>query len=384
MQYLKNILIFAYHFLKNSVYFLFFINIVLLILSYYSAYIYPGSFILLPLISMAFPIFLLFMFLWMIFFSISFQFKKLIIAVIVFLFFFPEVKEYYNISFSNISSKNQNTFFIMSFNVKLFDLYNWQNNYLTREKIFKYLQEHPADILCFQEFYTSEDSNDFNNLDELKKIFKNYYFYTHYFVTLRKNDHWGLLTISKFPIVNAGVRNFNNAKKNGCIFTDIVFKKDTIRVFNIHLQSYNLYKKKKWKPNQPPNNEMFFDALDSNVRGINLISKIYSNSIIRTQQIEEILKIAKQSNFPTLIIGDFNEMSNSYIIKLLKKNSFKDAFIEKGNGFGITYHDKLYLRIDYIFHDLNFKCLNFVTDNTPETHKLSDHYPIYAVLEFKK
>ncbi len=58
----------------------------------------------------------------------------------------------------------------------------------------------------------------------------------------------------------------------------------------------------------------------------------------------------------------------------LQKSSTKNEFA----------YDKLYLRIDYIFHDLNFKCLNFVTDNTPETHKLSDHYPIYAVLEFKK
>lgn len=362
----------------------FFINILLLFASYYSTYVHPQSFVLLPLLSLMFPVLLFLMFLWIIFFAIFFQFEKLIIAIASLLFFFPQIKEYYNISFSELPSHPQNTFSIMSFNVKLFDLYNWQNNHLTRQKIFDYLQKHPADIMCFQEFYTSEDANDFNNLDELKKMFKDYYFHVQYFVTLRKNDHWGLLTMSKFPIANAGVLNFNNAKNNGCIFSDIVIGKDTIRVFNLHLQSFNLYKKKKWKPNQKPDNETFFEALDSTARGKNFIGKIYYNTIIKIQQIESIIEIINHTPYPVLIIGDFNEISNSYLVRLLKKNNFKDAFVQKGNGFGITFYDKIYVRIDYIFCDNKFRVLNFNTENNSETKHISDHYPIRSMLELIK
>ncbi|RME18947.1 MAG: hypothetical protein D6799_02305, partial [Bacteroidetes bacterium] len=267
--------------------------------------------------------------------------------------------------------------------VKLFDLYNWQNNHLTRQKIFEYLKKHPADIMCFQEFYTSEDSNDFNNLQDLQKIFPNHYFHYEYFVTIRKNDHWGLLTISKYPIVKKSVIHFNNAKNNGCIYSDILFNKDTIRVFNLHLQSYNLYKKKKWKPNQKPDDENFYQALDSSAKGRNFFQKIFHNNILKTQQAESILKINENVTYPTIIAGDFNDIPHSYLMRLIRKK-YKDAFVEKGNGWGITYHDKIYLRIDYIFHDSQFKVLDFDTENNDETKHLSDHYPIRSILQLKK
>lgn len=180
--------------------------------------------------------------------------------------FFERYSNFYAINWKEKPQHPENTLSVLSFNVKLFDLYNWQNNHLTRQKIMEYLKNNPADIMCFQEFYTSEDSNDFNNLQELKKLFPNYYFHSEYFVTLRQNDHWGLLTISRYPIIKTSVIEFNNAKNNGCIISTIAFQKDTIQVINLHLQSYSLFKKKKWRPHQKPDDENFFEALSSTAK----------------------------------------------------------------------------------------------------------------------
>lgn len=383
MSLIAKIIHYKYRLLKNILHLSFLITTTLLFLSYYSTYLHPQTFILLPFLALSFPVFLIVNLFWILFFAISLQFKRLLIALGILLFFIPQLKTFYNIHWAKNIKPSKHTLSVLSFNVKLFDLYNWQDNNITRKKIFQYLQQHPADIMCFQEFYTSEDTNDFNNLEELKKLFPNYYFHQEYFVTLRKNDHWGLLTMSKYPILKKSVIHFNTSKNNGCLYSDILFGQDTIRIFNLHLQSYSLYKKKKWKPHQKANNENFFEALDTSAKGFNLIEKIYYNNILKTQQIESILKITSTTYYPTLLVGDFNDLPHTYLMRQIKKAGFTDAFVEQGNGFGITYHDKILLRIDYIFADKNFQILDFITENNPQTQYISDHYPIRCLLELK-
>ncbi|HMT30389.1 MAG TPA: hypothetical protein PKD91_14035, partial [Bacteroidia bacterium] len=56
---------------------------------------------------------------------------------------------------------------VMSFNVRLFDLYNWSHNEATRNSIMNLLSEEQPAILCLQEFYSSE-RHDFDNVKALK------------------------------------------------------------------------------------------------------------------------------------------------------------------------------------------------------------------------
>ncbi len=134
------------------------------------------------------------------------------------------------------------TFKITSYNSMLFDLYNWKKNNENRSKILTELSELNPDILCVQEFYTSEDKDDFNNLDTIKLLLNSNFVHHEYTTTLRKNDHWGLATFSKFPIINQGKIVFNTRSNNLCIFTDLIIGIDTVRVYNIHLQSISFSK----------------------------------------------------------------------------------------------------------------------------------------------
>lgn len=356
----------------------YYINAVLLAVSYFLSYIHPDAFILAPLISLIFPLLVAVHLFYLFYFLLRFKIIKSIVSIIIICFFIPTIRNYYNITFNSnkFSTKDSSIFSMMSFNVKLFDLYNWQQNKLTREKIFQYLNTHRADVICFQEFYTSEDSNDFNNLEKIKALFPSYTIHQQYFVTLRRNDHWGLLTLSKFPIVNKGIVDFNNAKNNGCIFTDVIINKDTVRIYNVHLQSYSLFKTQ----NKKNKEESFFNSLNEQSSGKNFFSKISYSAKLRSRQLDAILRIVHENKYPSIIIGDFNDMPNSYLIRTLHKENFSDAFEKRGNGFGLTFHDKLYGRIDYVMYDKKFQCLSFFTDNENTQH-LSDHYPIKAFLK---
>ena len=136
---------------------------------------------------------------------------------------------------------------MISFNVRLFDLYNWFHNNETRSDIFNFLQKESPDIICFQEFYATDRKRpEFNNADTLPSILKAKYSQVEYTINIRKTDHWGIATFSKYPIVRKQSVHF--AKKGGNVFiiSDIKVGNDTLRVFNVHLESvhfgWNSYK----------------------------------------------------------------------------------------------------------------------------------------------
>ena len=48
---------------------------------------------------------------------------------------------------------------LMSYNVRLFDLYNWNENEKSKSEIFKLIEVKNPDILCLQEYYFTNDEN---------------------------------------------------------------------------------------------------------------------------------------------------------------------------------------------------------------------------------
>jgi endonuclease/exonuclease/phosphatase family metal-dependent hydrolase len=76
------------------------------------------------------------------------------------------------------------------------------------------------------------------------------------------------------------------------------------------------------------------------------------------------------------LCGDFNDTPNSYSYFTIR-GKLRDAFLEKGFGFGRTYSGIApTLRIDYIFASPSIEVLSFRRIKKV----LSDHYPIIARL----
>ena len=89
----------------------------------------------------------------------------------------------------------------------------------------------------------------------------------------------------------------------------------------------------------------------------------------------------KNSPYPVVLCGDFNDTPVSYCYNVVSK-SLEDSFIESGSGVGTTYIGKIPSnRIDYIFHSDQLESMEF------KTHQVSysDHKPIscYVGLRIK-
>ena len=271
--------------------------------------------------------------------------------------------------------KNDSRFVkIMSYNVRLFDLYNWWHNLETRSKMFNLITDEAPDICCFQEFYHSE-KGDFHNLDTLTQFMNAKNAHVEYTISLRNTDHWGIATFTKYPIVNKGSIQFpGRVFNNSCIYTDIKIHDDTIRVYNIHLQSINFLKKDYY----------FMDSIivkdkDEEIKGSKRILKLLKNAYIkRAKQIDQVADHIKNSPYPVIICGDFNDPPSSYAYHILSHN-LNDAFRESGRGTGQTYIGGTVpsFRIDYIFHDKKFHAYQFTTLNK----RYSDHRPITTLLD---
>jgi len=266
---------------------------------------------------------------------------------------------------------------VMSFNVRLFDLYNWMHNTETREKIFQFLAQESPDIVCFQEYYTSESrENNFNYNDTLKEILHAPYSDVEYTVTMQKLNHWGIATFSRFPIVNRHAVRFQKKDGNIFIFSDIAIGTDTIRVYNTHLESIR-FRMQDYKFIE----NLGTDVEQDEVKGsLGIISRLKRAFIKRELQVDILHRHISESPYPAILCGDFNDTPSSYTYSTLSKG-LDDAFRESGSGLGKTYAGAFpSFRIDYILYDPRLHSSGYRTIH----EKLSDHYPISCFIEKKQ
>ena len=282
---------------------------------------------------------ILFMFFW-----IAKLKKQFLLSLIVLILGNDSLKSFVNFS-NNSKFIADNEFSIISYNVRLFNLYNWIEKDNVTIKIKEFLKNKNADIICLQEYQNTNF-----NLDN----------YEYQYEKLRgDNLKYGQAIFSKYPIVNKGSIDFNSPSNNA-IFSDIKISKDTIRIYNIHLESFSFEK------------EIELSELNKNNEKImNDLSKTF---IIQQKQVELIKKSIKKSPYKVILSGDFNNTAFSYIYKELSRD-LNDSFKEKGNGFGITFnYNFIPLRIDFILSDKVFKINYFKTYKI----NLSDHEPIFS------
>lgn len=260
---------------------------------------------------------------------------------------------------------------LLSYNVRLFDLYNWTENKLTRNKIFKLLEREDADIYCFQEFYRVDQSNAFVTRDTMITFLRANQFREAYTHEMRGKQFFGVATFSAFPIINSGKITFNNDINNVCLFTDIVKGPDTVRVYNVHLSSIR-FSNDDYSFIQNMEKQDDSQELERGLRTI--YSRLSQAFVKRSVQTKKVLKHIKTSPYPVIVSGDFNDTPVSYCYHEFTE-SLMDAFKQSGNGISNTYIGSMpSYRIDYIFHDDHFKTINY----KKLSEKYSDHYPITA------
>ncbi|NQY68341.1 MAG: endonuclease/exonuclease/phosphatase family protein [Flavobacteriales bacterium] len=266
---------------------------------------------------------------------------------------------------------------VMSYNVRLFDLYGWRKEKETKNDIMNLVLEENADIVCFQEFFYSDDKSYYKTLETIKEIPKTKYEHIQDIEwDTRKKHHWGIATFSKYPIFNKGQVRFDNQGNDLCIYSDIVIETDTIRVYNLHLASVGLKRE----------DYAFLDKLNDTdnqeqIKGLTTISlRIKDAFARRSGQAKKIKEHMDKCNYHTLVCGDFNDTPFSYVFNTIA-NDMMDSFENGGQLMGPTYIGKFpSVRIDFILHSNQIKSDNYNRINK----EYSDHYPITTYLSFQK
>ena len=256
---------------------------------------------------------------------------------------------------------------VLSYNVRLFNygMEQDEKKSFTKNSI-QYVKDHPADIKCLQEFYQNYTIPTFNSIKQISDGGMYEYKYEMLEGTAKRNSY-GLATFSKYPIVNSG-KVFQNNWTNGAIFTDVKIDRDTIRIYNTHLESMNI------KADDLNN----IEGIRENYR--DTFNKLKSGIIVRATQVEILREHIKNSPYPVIVAGDFNDVPYSYTYFTMK-SILNNAFEESGRGFGFTYNRVLFfLRIDQLFFDDFFSAKNFKTHREVD---YSDHYPISAIFTWE-
>jgi len=260
----------------------------------------------------------------------------------------------------------ESAFRVLSYNVRAFDRYHWTDDPDTRTGIFNFIESQDPDILCFQEYYT-HSSNGRRQADLARHLNQLPESAVYFSSGPSSLQGFGIATYSKFPIVKFSRIPFNSSF-NGGMYTDILMGQDTIRVFNVHLESIKLREE----------NYAFIDTVKlkynseqfQEIRSIG--ARLKTAFTMRAEQATMISNYIKDSPFPVIVMGDFNDTPQSYAYRKIRKG-LHDAFRKAGRGFGNTYAGELpSFRIDHIIYSDPMIPHQF--KRTKAEH--SDHFPI--------
>lgn len=345
--------------------------IVALLLSLCAKYISPGSFWIFSFFGLAYPIAALANLCFIIYWFVQMRWQGLFSAIAM-LIGINTFLGFFQVDLSRETPDNKDIK-VMSYNSMLFDLYNWSRNKQSRNMILDMLAEENPDILCLQEFYNSEEKGDFHNADTLTSLLNSKNIHYEYTTTLRQTDHWGIATLTKYPIIKKGRIDFNVRSNNICIYTDVLIDKDTVRIYNMHLQSIS-FSKADYKFIEEVNNEV--DAQDEVLHSKSILRRLKRAFVKRASQADAIAEDIRNCHYRVIICGDFNDTPASYAYRTIRGN-LEDAFEECGNGFELTYAGKFpRFRIDYILFDKRLRAIDYYKVRETQT----DHYPIVCYL----
>lgn len=344
---------------------------ILLLCSYFAVYISPQKIIALALLPFAYTVLLVvnaaFALLW-----VFLGWKKSLISLVTILIGI----KYFTLIFPVLgyldSESKSGEIKIMTYNVMVFGLYNWTGNENIKSEIILQIANEKPSIVCIQEAYWNKTNKNFVTIDSVKTLLGAEYDFRAAMATAVGGQNFGLVTVTKYPIVNSYSLKFKESF-NGFIYTDLLINQDTVRVYNCHLQSIQLDQK----------DYTLIEELaegDENA-GIKTVLKKYLKSIAKRAEQAGIVRASIDScSYPVFVCGDFNDGPLSYsYFKIAKK--LNDSYSSKGKYPGYTWDNyKIKQRIDFILFDDVFSCVSHKVIQ----RELSDHYAVVAEFNLKK
>ncbi|MFZ4544397.1 MAG: endonuclease/exonuclease/phosphatase family protein [Saprospiraceae bacterium] len=336
----------------------------LTLLAYLSPMVKPQNFWVLQFVGMSYPFLLLFN----VFFVVGwllFRKRYFLISLSTILIGWSHFNNFIGFSFPE-KSRSSKSLKVLTYNIDNFTHFQKGTEQTKRIAAFeKFIRSEDPDIICFQESFitTAEYSSRIKKFPVLAE-------YRYIFHPVEK----GMVIFSKFPATKTAKINMKEDRvetANGANYADVQIHGEIFRLLITHLQSNSV------RERTADVIEDHFRSEETRQTALAVIKKIRDMSYFRAAQSEAIHAFIKQSPYPVIVAGDFNDTPQSYTYSQIS-NGLQDAFARKGSGLGITYGGIIPgLRIDYILVDPKFKIISY---KIPKV-SFSDHYPVLAEID---
>lgn len=340
-----------------------------LLISYLAVVISPEDFALPAFFGLAYPYLLLINIILAIIWAMLLRFEALI-SVVVIALGFTHFSNY--IKLTRPSGDKTNTFKVLSYNVRLFNFFENNHGITSERKVIEFIKAQKPDIICLQEFLVSgypavEEALMIDGLGGK--------YYSHMkLIGSGKNRYYGIVTFSKFPIIRKG-EIVHPGSSSLSIYTDVLIKNDTFRIYNNHLQSFRLRRMERSFIEEL----IVYNDKETMNEVKSLSVSLKKGFVKRALQAQVVKDNINKSPYPVIVLGDFNDTPVSYSYRKIRKG-LNDSFLNSGYGAGFTYKGNYPRnRIDYILYDDNLINSYFEIIKV----KYSDHYPIVAYFRKK-
>jgi endonuclease/exonuclease/phosphatase family metal-dependent hydrolase len=337
---------------------------VTLLISYLAVHINPEDFAFPAYFGLAYPYLLLINIVFAVIWAVNLKYEALI-SVLVIALGITHLSNY--IKFRKPKNEKPGTFQVLSYNVRLFNYFEIPKVAGSENKILALIKSRHPDIICLQELFINGDASKKDS--EIMQALGGKYYSHKKLIGRGKGKFYGIVTYSKFPIAGKG-EIIHPGSSSLSIYTDIVIKKDTFRIFNNHLQSFRL------RSTERSFVEELVDSEEKQTMNeIKSLSKSLKTGFVRRAlQAQVVKKYINLSPYPVIVAGDFNDTPVSYAYRKIRKG-LNDSFVKSGYGAGFTYHGNYPPnRIDYILYDNKLQSTNFEILKA----RYSDHYPIVS------
>jgi len=285
------------------------------------------------------------------------------------------------------ASQHAGSLRLLSANVRIFNVYAQfrDPDYASSKAFIKWLATSPADVLCLQEFYNeprrSKETGGVFQSEQQLGVGSGRHAFVSTSLTNSVGAEFGMAIFSRFPIVRRGTIAFGHLSQNHAMWADLARpaaatgrgRPDTIRVFNMHLQSMSMA-------------DADLAAATGSRAGLrakapNLLRRFRYGAESRGNQVDTVVARVAHSPYPVLLAGDTNDLPYSYTYDQLADH-LQNAWATAGLGIGATYNGRLpFMRIDQQFASAQWQVLGC---RVHKEIKWSDHFPLEGLYQLTK
>lgn len=269
--------------------------------------------------------------------------------------------------------RSRNNLVVATYNVMNFSEFGASDEISNYHQVMEWLNGQGVHVACLQEAHFSSSKSFGEFRAGLKKM--GYGFFVNARVDSEESQTGsGYAVLSTYPIVRHSIVERGETNIGG-VWADIKIDRDTIRVFNLHLQSTGISNTDRTDTLSP----QIIDDTMACAKLSKIADKMVGNYRVRASQAEVVARAIEESPHAVVVCGDFNDTPVSYTYHQILSEDVVDTFVERGRGVEFTFKGLYDLfRIDYILSDReSFDVKRYRSFDLD----YSDHKPIVATLQ---